>query len=330
MSESIAGAKELARIYMANNIPCYFHGSPGVGKSEAWKQIADEAKIGFIDLRLGMMDPCDLLGLPTVFEGKTTWARPAYWPDEKVNGEKGILLLDELSDCSRAMQSASYQLILNRRVGPHILPKGWYPCAAGNKRGDGAAAQSLSTALMNRFGHVDIEPDVESFILWCNATDINYLIPGYIRFAPQHLHTMEGGDKRAFASPRSWAKASLICDAPANQRFRLMRGLVGEGVAGAFEAYMKTMDLPDFEDIIKDPKKCRIPGEPSAKWALACMIARYMKRDNISKVIQYVGRAEFGRDFEISCVLDATKRAPELCESNSFVEFCNKNSDLHL
>lgn len=330
MSETISSAKELAKVYMGNNIPCYFHGAPGVGKSQAWKQIADEAKIGFIDLRLAMMDPCDLLGLPTVINGKTTWARPAYWPDEKIDGDRGILLLDELSDCSRAMQSASYQLILNRRVGPHILPKGWYPCAAGNRRTDKAAAQAVSTALANRFAHVDIEPNADAFIAWCNTNDIHYLIPGYIHWRPAHLHSMEGADLRAFPSPRSWEAAAKVVTAPANQRFRLMRGLIGDGVAGEFEVYMKTMDLPEFEDILKDPKKCRIPAEPSTKYALASMVSRYMTRGNIDKILQYIGRADFGRDFEICCVLDASKRDTSICESAGFVSFCNKNSDLHL
>lgn len=330
MSETISSAKELVRIYWKANIPTYVHGKPGVGKSELFAQLAAEANVGFIDNRLAQMDPVDLLGLPTVHEGKSTWARPAYWPDEERDGPKGIMLLDELSDCTKAVQSAAYQLILNHKVGPHILPAGWYVCAAGNRREDGAAAQAMSTALGNRFAHIDVEPNAEDFIQWCNKNSIHYLIPGYIHFRPAHLHTMEGGDKRAFASPRSWARASLVCDAPASQRFRLMRGLVGEGVAGEFETYMKTMDLPDFEDIIKDPKKCRIPAEPSSKYALSSMLARYLKRDNIDKVLTYVSREQFGRDFSICTILDGTRRDPGLCDTSSFVEFCNANSDLHL
>lgn len=298
--------------------------------SDMWFQLAKERKIGFIDLRLGMMDPCDLLGLPVAHKGQTTWAKPAYWPDEERDGPEGILLFDELSDCSRAMQSAAYQLILNGRAGPHVLPKGWYRCAAGNRRADKAAAQQLSTALANRFAHADIEPDTDSFIEWCNATNIDFRVPGFIRFRPALLHNMENSDLRAFPSPRSWAKAALVCDAPVAQRFRLMQGLIGEGAASEFEAYMKTMDLPDFEDILADPKKCHIPKEPSHKYALASMLSRRMARDNMGKVAAYIQRKEFGRDFEIACMLDATNREQALTETSAFTDFANRNSDLHL
>ena len=75
--------------------PAFLWDAPGVGKSYIVKQIADEKGVEFIDLRLALMDPTDLKGIP--FYDKEThtalWASPAFLPRE---GE-GILFLDELN-----------------------------------------------------------------------------------------------------------------------------------------------------------------------------------------------------------------------------------------
>lgn len=334
--ESIKGAKELIRVYMAADIPVFLHGAPGVGKSDALRQIATEQKIGFKDLRLSMMDPVDLLGLPVVTaDGETTWAKPAFWPNEKKDGERGIVLFDELTDIGRSMQSAAYQIILNRCAGPHKLPKGWYPCAAGNRREDKAAAQAMSSALGNRFAHIDVTPDPAAFREWGNINGINPLIIAFIQARPTMLHTMEGSDLRAFATPRSWAKASLVIDNDPSIRYKLLSGLIGAGVAGELEAFMKTIDMPSLEEIVDAPKKCRIPKEPSSRYACAAMLSQNAIKDglkggNFSQICTYISRAEYGRDFEILTVLDASKRDASLTETKAFIEFANRNSDLHL
>lgn len=332
MSQTIATAKELCRYYMKANIPLFIHGAPGIGKSDLFYDLSKEEKIGFIDLRLGMMDPVDLLGLPIVDTktGDTTWARPAFWPDEKRDGVKGILLFDEMADASRSMQSAAYQIILNGRAGPHILPKGWYRCAAGNRREDRAAAQTISSALANRFAHLDIEADPQAWTEWATQKGIDPKIIGFIRFRTPLLHAMTSPDLRAFPTPRSWARVNEVVNAPDKVRDQLIAGLVGADAAGEFNAYLRALDLPSIEDVVKDPKHCRIPSEPSHRYALASMLARFAERDNLPAIGNYIKREEFGREFEILTILDATKRDPELCKTKSFVDWANRNKDLHL
>jgi hypothetical protein len=94
-SETITSAKELCKVHMLDNNPTFVEGPPGVGKSEMWRQIAEELKIGFMDLRLAQLDPVDLRGLPRHHEDKhgwmTTWSRPDFWPVAERDGERGIL-----------------------------------------------------------------------------------------------------------------------------------------------------------------------------------------------------------------------------------------------
>jgi len=345
MSETIKTAKELCRKFMEADIPTYTEGPPGVGKSEMWKQIADEStyiseidgkkrKYGFIDLRLAQLDPVDLRGLPTIMrDGKkteTTWSRPDFWPVPERDGERGIILLDELGDCGKAMQSAAYQVVLDRKAGPHEIPRGWYPAAAGNSQKHRAGAQAMSTALANRFAWIEIEADIDCFREYGLKVGMSHLVLGFLKARPELLHNMKAESLKAFPTPRSWAKVSKICDSDPSIRMKLVRGCVGEGAAAEFESFMKTVDLPDIEEIVKDPKKCRIPKEPAHKYALASMLAINAKPHQFDKIMQYISRSEFGRDFEICTVLDASRRDGTLTETKAFIDFANRNQDLTL
>lgn len=331
MSETVASALDLMREYMKEDIPTFLEGPPGVGKSSIVRQLTEELKIGFIDLRLAQMDPVDLRGLPKHNDDNTvTWARPDYWPTVEKNGEKGIILYDELSDCGRAMQSAAYQPILDRRVGPHILPPGWYPVGAGNRREDKAAAQAMSTALGTRFAWIRIEADAECFRQYGHKKKLHPFVLGYLKARPAHIWTMEGANGNTFACPRQWERVSAICDRPPTVRYRLVRGLIGDGVAGEFEAVIKAFNLPSLDEVVSNPKKCRIPTEPAEKYALASMLAQNSNSKNFEKIMNYCERAEFGRDFWICTVIDATKRDGNLCDLPAFGRFANANAHVQL
>lgn len=332
MTETVKTAKALAQFYMEKDIATYTEGPPGVGKSEMWAQIAAEKKIGFIDVRLAQLDPVDLRGLPAVDlkEAMTRWMRPEYWPVAKRDGERGILLLDELGDCGKAMQSAAYQVVLNKRAGPHEIPGGWYIAAAGNHQKHRAGAQAMSSALANRFAHIEIDADLKCFVEYGNKVGFSYLVLGFLQHRPNLLHSMEGATLKAFPTPRSWEKVSKVVSAPADIRMKLIAGCVGEGPAGEFEAFLRTIDLPELEEIVKDPKRCRIPEKPAHRYALSSMLAQQATRENFPKVMVYISRNEFGRDFEISTVLDATKRDASLTETPTFIDFANRNQDVTL
>jgi len=62
-------------------LPVFLWGPPGIGKSSIVAQIAKEQEIGFIDLRLSLLDPTDLRGIPffnandnKAFATPRTWA----------------------------------------------------------------------------------------------------------------------------------------------------------------------------------------------------------------------------------------------------------------
>ena len=339
MAETLKNAMLLTEYYYEADIPTYWHGPPGVGKSQGFKQLAAHLgkkhgkKFGFKDLRLSNKLPEDISGIPVPdLEARmAVWLKAEFWPNKERDGEYGILLFDELSDANKALQSCAYQIILDRKVNDFELPKGWWPCAAGNRREDRAAAQTLSTALANRFAHIEIVPDPKAWVEWANRNDVNPLVTGFINFRPEQLHKLEGAsDLLRFPTPRTWVSVAKVMDAPADLRHRLVENLVGSGAAGEFKAYMDALDLPSIEEVIKDPKRCPIPTKPASKYAMSSMLSRYADRKNLGAIVTYIGRKEFGRDFEVVCMLDAVHREMALCDTNAWIEWANRNKDIHL
>lgn len=331
-TETIESAKQMCRVFREKDIPTYLHGAPGVGKSDAAKQLAKEAKIGFKDIRVGTMLPEDLTGIPVPDLEKrvATWLRAEFWPQADRDGEEGIIVFDELSDANRQLQSCIYRVILDRQIGDYVLPPGWWPMAAGNRREDRAAAQSISTALANRFAHIHIRADAECWLQWANVNDIDPMLIGFINFRKNLLHTMEGGDLLAFPSPRSWARASKVFDAEPGLRFKLVAANVGEGAAMEVETFFKTVNLPDLEDIIAQPTKTVIPDEPASRYALCAMLSREITAENFPQIYKYIFRDDFGADFATVVVLDATKRDASLCDTKTFIQWARSNKSIRV
>ena len=338
MTETLRGAIEKAEWYYECDIPVYWHGPPGVGKSQGFKQLAQilskkhNRKYGFRDLRLSNKLPEDISGIPVpdLEQRMAVWLKAEFWPNQERDGKYGILLFDELSDAHKGLQSCAYQIILDRKINDFELPKGWWPCAAGNRREDRAAAQTLSTALASRFAHEEVVVDPKGWVTWANTNGVDPLVTGFINFRPELLHKMDGSDLMRFPNPRTWVNVSKLCKAPSSLLYRLVESMIGAGPAAEFKAYMDALDLPSIEEVIKDPKRCHIPTKPSSKYAMSSMLSRYADRKNFAAIVTYIGRKEFGRDFEAVCMLDAVHRDNALCGTNAWIEWANKNKDVHL
>lgn len=329
---NIEEAKEMAKLFWELDIPTYFHSPPGVGKSDIMRQLAEEADVGFIDIRVGTMLPEDLTGIPVPdLEKKVaTWLRAEYWPNAKRDGERGIIAFDELSDANKNLQSCIYRVVLDRQIGEYKLPRGWWPVAAGNRREDRAAAQSVSTALANRFAHIHVRPDADVWCAWANQNNIDPFLVGFIKYRPNLIHNMDGSDLLAFPTPRSWAVASKVFAKSADMRFKALCAIVGEGAAVEVSAYFKLVDLPDFEEIASNPTKAAIPEEPASRYALSSLLARKMTKENFGQIYKYIKRDDFGADLQTVVVLDATKRDPLLCETDTFTKWAKENKSLRL
>ncbi|MEE0913442.1 MAG: AAA family ATPase [Ruminococcus sp.] len=164
----------LSKAYCAvinNNIPIkklpsvMLWGPPGVGKSQAIRQLAkiiedDTGKKSVItDVRLLLFNPIDLRGIPTSNADKTLaiWLKPQIFQMDDSEDIVNILFLDEISAAPQSVQAAAYQITLDRVVGEHKLPENCIVIAAGNRTTDKSVAFKMPKALANRLLHIEVE-----------------------------------------------------------------------------------------------------------------------------------------------------------------------------
>ena len=147
--------------------PLFLWGPPGIGKSELVESITNELGGCMIDLRLGQMEPTDIRGIPFYNKdtGKMDWAPPVEMPDDELASQYPVvvLFLDEMNSAPASVQSAAYQLILNRRIGKYRLPDNVVMVAAGNRESDKGVTFRMPTPLANRFVHQEMRVDFPSW-----------------------------------------------------------------------------------------------------------------------------------------------------------------------
>ena len=95
------------------DLPVLLEGRHGVGKSALLARAAQRLGIDQIVRDLSIMEPPDLVGIPSVApEGRTRYAPPAFLP----SGGRGLLAFEELNRSSRYMQASCLQLLTARRL----------------------------------------------------------------------------------------------------------------------------------------------------------------------------------------------------------------------
>ena len=260
-------ASVLARI-LESTWPAFIWGPPGVGKSSVVRQVANQLNLEVLDLRASLLDPTDLRGIPSIQEGKAVWCPPSFLPSDPKS--QGILFLDEINAAPPLVQASLYQLVLDRKVGEYTLPPGWRILAAGNRAEDRAVVFRLSSALANRFIHLDFDVDFEDWRDWAIGVGIHPLVIGFLA-ARRELLLKPAATENAFPTPRSWEMASDICRTFGSPEkcADLLRGIVGEGPAVEFIAFGKrSISEEQFLAILADPENVPLPKELGDIYAL--------------------------------------------------------------
>lgn len=325
------------------NQPVMLHGSPGIGKSDVVRQIAKRRNLDLIDLRLSQLDPVDLRGVPSVDAEKRTtmWNKPDFLP----TAGKGILFLDEINNAAQATQSAAYQLVLDRKLGDYTMPAGWAIVAAGNRSTDYAIVNQMSSALRNRFTHINYEVNNEDWCEWALHNNIETEIVGFMRFRPMLLNEFEprndSAEERtrmqqmknaqAFATPRSWEFLSRMLKQkpPSEIEYELYCGIVGEGAAAEFMGYVKHYrDMPSLDAILLSPSTAPVPEQLATLYAVATGIATKATEDNMDRVVKYVLRLP--AEFQVLAIRDAASRNEKLTQTKAFTEWAIKNDSILL
>ncbi|MCL5069110.1 MAG: hypothetical protein M1368_12285, partial [Thaumarchaeota archaeon] len=228
---------------------------------------------------------------------------------------KGILFFDEFNTVDRSIQSPTLQLILDRRLGNYVLPEGWIVVAAGNNIDDKAQVYEMSSALNNRFIHIEFPiPTYDEWFEWGSKDGrIHPAILSFLNLKPSLLFRFDPKQKDpAWSSPRSWELASDLLKADSGRRPEVVRYAVGEGASLEFEGWWRLREkIPDPDQLFKKPKETDIPDEISLQLVVATLV--------VERVVSLLGKKRSESELEkklletldVACIL-ASRLPPEV------------------
>ena len=202
------------------------------------------------------------------------------------------MVLEELTSAPPLVQAALYQLTLDRCLGDYELPDGWYVVAAGNRMEDRAVVFRMSTALANRFSHVELEVDVDLWAKWAISHDIDPFVVGFIKWRPDLLFQFHPeSSEKSFPTPRTWEFVSQIKSSGLRPTTRqlLIDGTVGHGAATEFDTFLTLQTkLPDLDPILAGTSSFW-PKELDLRYAIISGLVARAKPQHYEAMLQYSG-----------------------------------------
>ncbi len=259
----------------------FLWGPPGIAKSSIIRQICKALNYKLIDVRLTQMEPTDLRGIPVPVKDAqdnvvVNWAIPAMLPRRDEGKKTGtilkaevdrngpddlyydgaVILLDELPNAAPSVQAGSYQLVLDGALGEYIAPSNVVIMAAGNRETDKGSTFKMPTPLMNRFTHIEVEPNFDDWQTYALTANFNKDVIGYLTAFKHELFQFDPASaSRGFPTPRSWeAVSDIVRDGnqlPEVIKAALIGGAIGDGIAVKFLAYQKqASQLPNPSDVL--------------------------------------------------------------------------------
>jgi len=286
----------------------FIWGAPGVGKTEALKQVTKDLGIDLIVWHLATKTAADFIGNPGIEvddEGKkrSVFFLPKIFPtDNGPSGKGAIFFFDEMNTAPTSVYNAALSLCLEGKVDNYVMPSKILIVAAGNRPEDvPGKVVEMSKALLNRFGHVNLTTTIEEWKEWAMTLGAGKVLPeiiGFIEYMPEFFHKLVPKDKqKGWCSPRQWTKASRMLmqikerltgdrngRIPKKETYNLLSTYVGDEAANAYVNYLDLVNyftMDDLRNVYENPKKApKFPsksGEFPISRAIALNLA-YFKR----------------------------------------------------
>lgn len=298
---------EAISIAIQTGIPVMLWGDPGTGKSSFVNALAKSLDRHLETFIASIHDPVDLSGAIMADGDRAKYLLPD-WAYRLIKAKNGILFLDELSTAPPSMQAGVLRVLLEHYVGAEPLPEGTSYICAGNPVETAAGGFELSAPLANRVCHIDWKSNSQDWVIgmlsgfklpnvpklpkdWKKFEAITRgEVTSFIQNQPQMLLQVPKEESKkglAWASPRTWDMAIKLmagCRSVGingDVEHALLAGSVGDDTAITFMNWRKSLDLPNPEDLIENPKKLKLSKKrPDLNFAILNSVCSAVIQNN--------------------------------------------------
>ena len=322
-------------------------GEPGVGKTAMFERIV--AKTGYRGVYIDT--PNTELGDIGIPMPDHTTKTTSLYPNEHWGfhiKQPMVIFIDEFTKpSSMAVQNMLHPLLNERRIGGFSLHDDSIVVTAGNNNTDGVG-DMLKAHSLNRLTILPVrKPTAEEWIEWGAGNGVAAEALAWVKAYPHALASYRDAGQaenpyifnpktpqKSFVSPRSLHRASNILTrrhlVSRNSLIAGLTGTIGEAAARDLIAYVEVADsLPTWEEVLNDPKGCKLPTSPAALNIMAYGAMQRIDRNNIAKWFEYLKRTP--KELQsVFCL--STSKHPEkkqiLMTSGAFVTWMRENQYL--
>jgi MoxR-like ATPase len=188
---------------------------------------------------------------------------------------RAMLALEEFNAAPPSVMAASYQLILDRRIGDYVVPDGVMIIAMGNRDSDKGVTHVIPKPVANRFIHVEMEFDYDDFFNWGSANAMAPEVLGFLSNFPTKANDFQPDNPTlSFATPRTWEFVSRLLQSSTPRSPAVLRaaicGAVGDAIGNEFLQHRRFMaDMPAIDGIFDGSLTQFTPSNPSHETQIA-------------------------------------------------------------
>jgi hypothetical protein len=258
----------------------------------------------FVDERASLKDTTDNKGVPALNGHKATigedanvsyleWVKTLIMNIASHPKSMVIFFKDEINLATPSVQSAEYQIILDKAIDDLSFSENTFIIAAGNRQEDRSNVFDMSMALKNRFLHCTLGvPTTQDWGVWAIENKLDARIVSYVTMykGREALYDMpsEQDKQDAFPTPRTVHMASeMIKGLPDNtkedieQIEQYVASCVGDAWANEFKNWLNLNKRVNIQEILDSPDKIKKLPLNLQTTTISGIVGKYQEDDAI-------------------------------------------------
>jgi len=163
--------------------PICIWGTHGIGKTELVQQIAEGLGFQWAYIAPAQFEEMgDLVGMPTIEKGKTTFCHPSWVPNK---AGPGILLIDDVNRADDRILRGIMQLLQNYELVSWSLPPKWQIVLTANPDGGDYSVTPMDDAMLTRMLHVTMTFNPKAWASWAESAGVDSRCINFVLTYPE-------------------------------------------------------------------------------------------------------------------------------------------------
>jgi len=309
-------------------LPVLIKGAPGVGKTDIVTQACKDTGTTLLISHPVVDEPIDYKGLPAIRDDHAEFLPFGALRRLIETKDPLVYFMDDLGQAPPTVQAAAMQLILARRINGFQVSDDVTFLAATNRKQDKAGVSGILEPVKSRFvSIVELEPDVDDWVIWASMNNLPPELIAFIRFRPQLLFDFTPTvDMSNSPCPRTVHNVGKLMQLGLSQKleFEAYAGAAGEGFAAELMGFLQIFrHLPDPKLILFNPDGAQIPDDPATIYAIIGALSRLAKPENMDALVSYANRLP--EEFSVLLMTDAEKRNPSIINTRAYALWVAKH-----